>query len=155
MTNRQYSLAPWSLALVLGLGIALSGCATGTVSNGDSARTPSESAPEPEAAEEESEIDKDCLAAFGTVGLVEAGLRLQAEQAPLTEEDVADIFSDTTPYADRLPDPVRADYQTYHDAALSAVGLEAGEVDTILDTEDVQSAIKSVRNNLSTTPACL
>ncbi|QAV69727.1 hypothetical protein ESZ53_04300 [Salinibacterium sp. UTAS2018] len=155
MKNKQYSLAPWSLALVLGLGIALSGCATGTVSNGDSERTASQSAPESEAAEEESEIDKDCLSAFSTVGLVEAGLRLQAEQAPLTEEVVADIFSDTTPYADRLPDPVRADYQTYHDAALSAVGLEAGEVDAILDTDDVQSAIKSVSNKLVTSSACL
>ncbi|MBH0109168.1 hypothetical protein I6E81_03205 [Salinibacterium sp. NG22] len=155
MKNRQYSLAPWSLVFLLGLGVALSGCATGTVSNGDSALTPSESAAEPEGAEEESEIDKDCIAAFGTVGLVEAGLRLQAEQAPLTEEVVAAIFSDTTPYADQLPDPVRADYQIYHDAAISAVGLEAGEVDAILDADDVQSAIKSVSNTLATSPACL
>jgi len=105
-------------------------------------------------ANSDSEVDKDCLAAFAVTGLIEAGLRLRAEQGPLTEQGVADLFGDTEPYVDQLPDDTKADYQTYHDAALSAVGLEDIEVDAILDASEVQDAIKGATNSLDTMSAC-
>jgi|GEM_PF-6844401 len=106
------------------------------------------------AANEDSEIDKDCLAAFGTVSMIEPGLRLRAEAGPLTEQGVADLFGDTDPYVDQLPDDTKVDYQTYRDAALSAVGLEDTEVDAILDAPEVQDAIKGASDTLDTWSAC-
>lgn len=103
----------------------------------------------------DSEGDQACFEAFALVRMVDPGLRVRAEQGPLTEDDVAELFSDTAPYVDRLSADVRTEYDTFHDAALSAVGLEDAEVDAILDRPEVEAAVAAVSDTLKTMSACL
>jgi hypothetical protein len=84
----------------------------------------------------ESACDAVFLFAMAKVSLVGKA----ASAKPLTEHDVAEVFGMLLPYVPQFSDELARDFETYHGAAVEAIGQDSVQAMDILGRDEVEAA---------------
>lgn len=103
---------------------------------------------------DDADADEDCIIAMAGFGLTQVGLEVRTDDSPLTQKDIDQLFGDTDAYVDKLSTEAQANYQKFRGAMVDEIGKPPGEVSKVIESDEMQSVIKSL-DSMTMMMACL